>query len=134
MTKMLLIVSLILLTLFCSAGTHSTVREPAVAGMFYPGDSAELALMVAGHLNNVKDLPTIDGRIIALIVPHAGLIYSGQIAAYSYRLLENSDVDKLILCGPSHRFGFEGLSVYGPGVEWKMPLGKIACDDSVCVL
>lgn len=132
MTKMLLVVSLILLTLFCSAGTYSTVREPVVADMFYPADSAELARMVEGHLRNVKDLPAIDGRIIALIVPHAGLIYSGQIAAYSYKLLENSGVDKLILCGPSHRFGFEGLSVYGPGVEWKMPLGKIACHDSLC--
>jgi AmmeMemoRadiSam system protein B/AmmeMemoRadiSam system protein A len=132
MIRLQTVVSCILFILFCSAGTSSTVREPAVAGAFYPGDSAELARMVQGHLNNVKDLPTIDGRIIALIVPHAGLIYSGQIAAYSYKLLENSKVDKLILCGPSHRYRFEGLSVYGPGVEWKTPLGKVACHDSLC--
>jgi len=110
------------------------VREPAVAGAFYPGDSAELARVVQGHLAHVTDLPTIDGRIIALIAPHAGLIYSGQIAAYSYKLLENSNIDKLILCGPSHRYRFEGLSVYGPGVKWKTPLGKVACHDSICDL
>ena len=134
MARLQVAVCCFLLLLFCSAGTSSTVREPAVAGAFYPADSAELARVVQGHLGHVKDLPTIDGRIIALIVPHAGLIYSGQIAAYSYKLLESSQIDKLILCGPSHRYRFEGLSVYGPGVEWKTPLGKVACHDSLCNL
>ncbi len=126
------LIGFLLLGLFCSTATHSGVREPAVAGMFYPADSAELARIVQSHLDNVKDLPDVDGRIIALIVPHAGLIYSGQIAAYCYKLLENSEVDRLILCGPSHKFGFEGISVYGPGVEWKTPLGKVVCHDSLC--
>jgi len=132
MSKRSFLVGFLLLGLFCSAGTRSTVREPAVAGAFYPADSAQLAQMVEGHLNSVKKLPALDGQIIALIVPHAGLIYSGQIAAYSYKFLENSNINKVILCGPSHHFGFEGLSVYGPGVEWKTPLGEVVCDDSLC--
>ncbi len=134
MSKLQVAVCCFLFLLFCTSGTSSTVREPVVAGAFYPADSAGLARMVQGHLGDVKDLPAIDGRIIALIVPHAGLVYSGQIAAYSYKALENSNVDKLILCGPSHRHRFEGLSVYGPGVQWKSPLGKVACHDSLCNL
>ena len=122
-----------LMLIFSSPVTFPvTVREPVVADMFYPADSAELAQMVQEHLNNVKNLPSPDGQIIALIVPHAGLIYSGQIAAYSYKLLENSGVNKVILCGPSHRYGFEGLSVYGPGIQWKTPLGVVSCNDSLC--
>jgi AmmeMemoRadiSam system protein B/AmmeMemoRadiSam system protein A len=123
---------LILISVIWFSNVSATVRQPAVAGAFYPADSAELARMVQGHLNNVKNLPSIDGQIIALIVPHAGLIYSGPIAAYSYKLLENSGVDKVILCGPSHRYGFEGLSVYGPGIQWKTPLGVVSCNDSLC--
>ncbi len=87
--------------------------------------------MVEQHLQKAK-VPAIDGQIIALIVPHAGLIYSGPIAAYSYKLLENSGVNKVVLCGPSHRYGFEGLSVYGPGVEWQTPLGVVPCNDHLC--
>ncbi len=88
--------------------------------------------MVAGHLAKVFGLPTIDGQIIALIVPHAGLVYSGPIAAYSYKLLENSGVKKVILCGPSHRIPFQGLSVYGPEMTWRTPLGMVPCDNDLC--
>ncbi len=111
---------------------YGAVREPVVAGSFYPADSLELSKMVQGHLDKVENLPDIDGQLIALIVPHAGLIYSGQIAAYGYKLLENSGIDKVILCGPSHRFSFMGLSVFGPFVNWKTPLGVVKCNNSIC--
>ena len=109
-----------------------SVRRGAVAGMFYPSDSAELAGMIQGHLESATDLPVIDGQLIALIVPHAGLVYSGQIAAHAYKLLEHSEINKVVICGPSHRFGFRGISVYGPGVTWKSPLGTTPCDDALC--
>ena len=96
---------------FFSSSASGATRKPAVAGQFYPGNPDEPSAMVVGHLNNVPELPEIDGQIIALICPHAGLIYSGQIAAYSYKLLENSGIDKIILCGPAHRMHFEGISV-----------------------
>ena len=107
-------------------------RHPAVAGAFYPADSSALAAMVQEHFAQATDLPAIDGDIIALIVPHAGLIYSGAIAAYSYKLLEGSDVNRVILCGPSHRYPVKGASVYGPGVSWHTPLGAVKCDDELC--
>jgi len=111
---------------------QGAVREPAVAGTFYPGNPAELRQMVQNHLNNVHDLPNIDGQLMALIVPHAGLVYSGPIAAYSYKLLENSNFNKVIICGPSHRYRFTGLSAYGPFVTWKTPLGDVKCNNELC--
>lgn len=116
-----------------STGKVSTaVREPAVAGQFYPSDATELSMTVTVHLDQVTDLPKIDGRMIALIVPHAGLIYSGPIAAYAYKLLENSGIKKVILCGPTHRVRFRGLSVYGPDITWRTPLGMVPSDNELC--
>ncbi len=120
------------LCVMCARDISTAVREPAVAGQFYPADSGELAQMIADHLAKASPLPKIDGRIIALIVPHAGLVYSGPIAAYSYKLLEGSSVNKVILCGPSHRYRFDGMSVYGPGVQWRTPLGLVTCNDQLC--
>ncbi len=114
------------------AGVGAAVREPVVAGTFYPANPQDLKKMVTDHLAQVPAEERVDGQLIALVVPHAGLIYSGQVAAFGHRLLENSGVNKVILCGPSHQFGFRGLSVYGPGIIWKTPLGEVPCDDSLC--
>lgn len=127
-----MILGIIGLTAVCAFGASVTTRPPAVAGMFYPAAKAELSKMVTGYLQNVHGLPQIDGRIIAILVPHAGLVYSGQIAAYSYKLLENSHINKVILCGPSHRYRFQGISVYGPDVQWSTPLGLVPCNDNIC--
>jgi AmmeMemoRadiSam system protein B/AmmeMemoRadiSam system protein A len=118
--------------LFDSSASFSlTVRPPAVAGQLYPADSAELSRMVKQHLKDAGTPPYIDGTIIALVVSHAGLVYSGPIAACGYRLLEGRDVNTVVLCGPSHRYRFSGISAYGPGVVWQTPLGQVLCDDSL---
>ncbi|UCD63640.1 MAG: AmmeMemoRadiSam system protein B [Candidatus Zixiibacteriota bacterium] len=132
MKQHVVFLAVVVAVIVAGSGASAATRLPAVAGAFYPSDSAELATMVSGHLAGVRDLPEIDGQIIALIVPHAGLVYSGQIAAYGYKLLETAQMDNVVLCGPSHRFGFEGISVYGPGVKWKTPLGIVACSDRLC--
>lgn len=108
------------------------IRHPAVAGQFYPGNATELTYEIKQDLDQAVNLPEIDGQIMALIVPHAGIVYSGHIAAYAYKLLENSGINKVILCGGAHRFGFEGVSVYGPGIAWQTPLGLVHCDDILC--
>ena len=124
--------SVLLVCLVLTAGLEGAVREPAVAGSFYPADSSQLADLVQSHLDMAGNLPEINGQIIALVVPHAGLAYSGKIAAYSYKLLEDKDIENVILCGPSHRFRFDGLSVFGPFVTWKTPLGSIKCNNDLC--
>ncbi len=124
-------VILLIICCFLQPVDATTKRAPAVAGTFYPADSAELMSMVNQHLKSVGDLPKIDGQILALIVPHAGLIYSGEVAAYAYKMLEGTSVDKVILCGPSHRYRFSGISVYGPYIAWTMPFGTIQCDGQI---
>ncbi len=129
----LLMVSLIIVpNVFSRDSEPTTVRPPAVAGMFYPADSSQLRQLVSDQLAAVQELPEIDGRIIAIIVPHAGLVYSGPIAAYSYKALQGHDIREVILCGPSHKYRFKGLSVYGPGVAWKTPLGTVVSDNKLC--
>jgi AmmeMemoRadiSam system protein B/AmmeMemoRadiSam system protein A len=118
--------------ILAGAVVQATVRQPAVAGSFYPADSAELATMVHRHLADAGPVEKIDGELIALIVPHAGLVYSGPIAAYSYKLLEKAQPRTVILCGPSHRYPFRGISVFGAGVEWRTPLGTVKCNDQLC--
>ncbi len=132
MRKIWFAASLILPLLFAFGMAAEIERPPAVAGQFYPADSAELAQMVSGHLNAVEQLPTINGRLVALIVPHAGLVYSGQIAAYGYKLLKNRGINRVIMCGPSHRLRFDGISVYGPDVVWRTPLGRVHCNNELC--
>ncbi|MCP4570436.1 MAG: AmmeMemoRadiSam system protein B [FCB group bacterium] len=130
--KKILLLSAILIFSAAIITAAAEARHPAVAGRFYPNDPDELKQMVKGHLDKVENLPEIDGQIIALISPHAGLVYSGQIAAYGYKLLENSGIDKVILVGPSHQYPFEGVSVYGPGVTWSTPLGDVSCNTKLC--
>jgi AmmeMemoRadiSam system protein B/AmmeMemoRadiSam system protein A len=122
-------VALILFSL-CPANTVKDTRQPAVAGAFYSDNAHELLQTVNRHLNDAV-VPEIDGRIIALIVPHAGLVYSGAIAAHGYKLLENSEYKNVILVGPSHRYRFEGVSVYGPEIAWETPLGTIPCNNEL---
>jgi Predicted dioxygenase len=69
----------------------------------------------------------LDGRVAALIVPHAGYIYSGQIAAHSYKHVEGKTFDVVIVIGPSHRTYFQGASIYNKG-GYKTPLGIVPVD------
>ena len=109
--------------------SFESVRSPAVASLFYPGNPLELQQNVRELLDeasrDVVDLP--DDRILrALIVPHAGYVYSGSTAAKAYHLLNNyRDVfRRIILLGPAHRVWIQGIAC--PGVEaFETPLGRI---------
>lgn len=105
------------------------VRRPAVAGTWYPGDRSSLAEEIEGFLADVT--PTeVPGRLIALISPHAGLRYSGPVAAHAYALLRGNRDLTVVLVGPSHRVRFEGVSVYARG-SFATPLGEIPIDEPV---
>jgi AmmeMemoRadiSam system protein B/AmmeMemoRadiSam system protein A len=108
-------------------GAHiEKVRKPVVAGMFYPSDPHELRRMVEVYIGNAGKT-RIDGRIIALISPHAGYQYSGQVAAYAYTLVEGIDFDDVIVIAPSHRVDFFGASIYD-GEGYETPLGIVPID------
>jgi len=78
-------------------------------------------------LKNAKIKNPPKGTIHALLVPHAAHVCSGQIAAYAYKLVQGKDFQTVILLGPSHRYGFEGCSIYLKG-GYQTPLGTVAVD------
>jgi hypothetical protein len=104
----------------------SKVRLPAVAGLFYPADGAELGTMVDAL---VDAAPAVTQRPKALIVPHAGYIYSGAIAASGYSALAGlrAAVRRVLLLGPAHRVYIRGLGA--PTVDaFETPLGRVPLD------
>lgn len=99
------------------------IRPPAVAGAFYPDQPEALKEMIEEYLHRavVEKLKTAPR---AIIVPHAGYVYSGPVAAYAFKLLNNYPYENVILVGPSHHFSFENAISFPPGC-WQTPLGKM---------
>lgn len=105
--------------------TFSTkTRSPAVAGQFYPADPVQLAESLQQMLSQAK--PVTHSHIKAIIAPHAGYIYSGPVAASAYQCLQSQSdqIKRVILLGPSHRVGFEGIASISSN-EYQTPLGNI---------
>lgn len=102
------------------------IREPVVAGQFYPGNQETLRRQVQSLLRNVK-APKVRGKIYGLIVPHAGYDYSGQTAAYAFKQIESMEYNTVILIGPSHQVRFSGAAIY-PSGKWRTPLGDVEID------
>ena len=102
------------------------VREPILAGTWYPGEAGDLRRTIQGYLAAAKG-GAVQGELRGLVVPHAGHMYSGQVAAYAYSLLEGFPVERVILIGPSHRFGFKGISVDLQS-GYRTPLGTVPVD------
>jgi AmmeMemoRadiSam system protein B len=105
------------------------VRPPAVSGTWYPGSAATLAAAVDGYLSAAGTPPRFS-TLTAIIAPHAGLMYSGPVAAYAYRQLEQRHIDSVVLVGPSHFVAFDGVAVYRRG-GFDSPLG-VAPIDTAC--
>lgn len=103
------------------------VRTPAVAGSFYAHDPVELEGSVRRYLSEAKAVD-VEFPVRILIVPHAGYVYSGPVAATGYRLLEHLDgLERIVLLGPSHHVWFPGLAL--PGADLlETPLGMVAVD------
>jgi AmmeMemoRadiSam system protein B len=105
------------------------VRPSAVAGHWYPGTRDALLREVDAHLASAgRDAASRCPR--AIIAPHAGLVYSGPVAAWAYALVGECRYTAVVLVGPSHFVGFEGVSIWPRG-EWQTPLGTIAVADSL---
>jgi MEMO1 family protein len=104
-------------------------RKPVVAGSFYPSNPEHLKRDIDGYLKDA-DKKKLSGELLGLISPHAGYIYSGPVAAYSYKQLMGSDVKLAIVLAPSHRARFDGASVIDAGI-FETPLGKVEIDERI---
>jgi len=106
------------------------VRRAAVAGMFYDSNPGRLRDEINKYLH--KATPEgVEGEVIALISPHAGYVYSGQAAAFGFKLLDKSKIKRAVVLAPTHRVGFRGVSI--PQVSgYETPLGVVRLDSTAC--
>jgi AmmeMemoRadiSam system protein B len=109
-----------------------SIRPPAVAGAWYPGAPDDLARHVDRYLAAADADASPEARLstlTALIAPHAGLMYSGPVAAHAYRLLRNRPVELAVLVGPSHFIGFDGVAV-SRAAGFGTPFGVVPIDQA----
>jgi uncharacterized protein, PH0010 family len=102
------------------------VKEPDLAGSWYSASKSQLEAELKSYLDAANP-EVIDEPVLAIIVPHAGYVYSGPVAAYGYKAIEGKGIKTVIVLGFSHRKYLDGISIYG-GTSWKTPLGEIAVD------
>ncbi len=113
-----------------SLSRNTDVRPPAVAKLFYPGDPRALADEVAAYLDQTEETLLAPGFPKAVIVPHAGYIYSGPVAASAYDLLRPARgiVRRVVVLGPCHRVPVRGLAL--PAARaFETPLGRVRLDE-----
>jgi AmmeMemoRadiSam system protein B/AmmeMemoRadiSam system protein A len=106
--------------------TMSLNREPCVAGLFYPADPGGLQSALDAHLGSAADWPS---EAKAVIVPHAGYIYSGAVAGRAYAALRHraDKISRVVLLGPAHRLAFSGIAL--PSADaFTTPLGAVPID------
>ena len=101
------------------------VRKAAVAGSFYPSSAKEIRSMIGPWLHPVSE----GAALQALIVPHAGYVYSGEVAASAFsRIPRGHSYKRVFLLGPSHRVDFQGASVNTGCAQAETPLGQVPID------
>lgn len=96
---------------------------PVVAGTFYPGRPEALRQLV-GRLLAEASPPPLPGPLRGLIVPHAGYVYSGPVAATAYRTLAGNAFEHVVVVGPSHFVWFHGVA-RPDAAAWATPLGSV---------
>jgi hypothetical protein len=111
------------------------LRRAAFAGSWYPRSAGAIAVEVDGYLE-AAGTPRVEGRLVALVSPHAGLHYSGPVAGHSYSLLRayallrERETLTVVLVGPAHRRAFEGIALHARGA-WESPLGSVPVDEEL---
>ncbi|MFZ2456898.1 MAG: AmmeMemoRadiSam system protein B [Candidatus Altiarchaeia archaeon] len=104
------------------ASDKKSVRESVIAGSWYPGKKEDLAKLIDSFLGNADNAGL--GDVKALIAPHAGYAYSGQVAAHAYKQIAGKEYKKVMILAPSHHVGFRGASI--PDYTYfETPLGEI---------
>ncbi|MHC1743615.1 MAG: AmmeMemoRadiSam system protein B [Syntrophobacteraceae bacterium] len=102
------------------------IRESVIAGTWYPGRPESLKSEISRYIDQAGTAH-LAGELVGLVVPHAGYVYSGGVAAHAYKLLEEQPFDRVIILAPSHRAYFKGASVYTLG-GYRTPFGVVPLD------
>ena len=132
------------------SGRPGGIREPAVAGTFYPGQPERLAAGVDRYVAEAREAlaaraagsasgrsvsagprsPAAGGALVAIVVPHAGHVYSGPIAGFAYASIDPSVVERVVLMGPAHYVPVDGIGL-STATAWRTPLGDVELDAEV---
>jgi AmmeMemoRadiSam system protein B len=102
------------------------VRRSVIAGSWYPGTEEQLRKTVQGYLDNVEK-EELEAELVGLISPHAGYIYSGQVAAYVYKQLDGATYDAVAVISPVHRMPLGRFAVTS-AAAYETPLGLVKLD------
>jgi len=139
----IILIFLFILTMPCFVSADE-IREPAVSGAFYSDSKDELTKTVDDFLESAKQVE-VKGKPLAIVVPHAGYIYSGRVAAEAFRQLKGKAIETFVVVGPCHGrtwemvagrrvmiypYSFDGISVYSEGA-YRTPLGLIKIDEKL---
>jgi len=131
LSRILIIAGIVFLFSSCNGQTNSTRslkidRQPAVAGSFYLAEKSGLLKLVTEYFN--KAPAVLKQQPLAIIVPHAGYVFSGGVAAAGYKQIDrNATFKHVFIIGSSHTTYFEGASAYSIG-DFITPLGKVTVD------
>lgn len=125
-TQWLIAIVAIVTLQYSLATTPQNVRQPGVAGSFYPADPKALAAMIDDMLAHASP-PPINDPILAVVAPHAGYEYSGPVAAYTYAALKGRKFSRVVVIAPSHYEAFDFTAVFD-GDAYATPLGAVQVD------
>ncbi len=102
----------------------NNIRKSVVSGSFYPSDQKQLQQMIDNYLQELPPKQENYEKILGVIAPHAGFVYSGKCAAYAYREVQGKDFDLAVVIAPSHQYGDFYFSV-GNFDAYQTPLGLV---------
>ncbi len=111
-------------------GEARNVREPVVAGRFYPDSKTELSKKINNYMDKAS-IVNLPGKPVAIIAPHAGYQYSGSVAAHSYKAIKDYGFKRVILLAPSHYSRYRGASILDVDA-YKTPLGLVKLNQGIC--
>jgi AmmeMemoRadiSam system protein B/AmmeMemoRadiSam system protein A len=126
-TARIIVYLILYLGITVSLSFAGDAKSPNAAGSFYPDNARELSDKIDSLISKA-DPEQMPGEIFALISPHAGYDFSGGVAAYGYKLIKGKNYKTVVVIGPSHFFGFHGISVYPKGTFYT-PLGGVEVDE-----
>jgi AmmeMemoRadiSam system protein B len=109
-----------------AAGSSGTVRRSVIAGTWYPDDPKRLRAMIDGFLACVPK-QRLEGKLVGLVAPHAGYVYSGQVAAHAYAQLSAGAFSRVIVVSPVHR-SYPGSFAVTEMAYYETPLGLVPVD------
>ncbi len=128
--KRRLYVLMLLMSTAAGLSTAQGMRPAVFAGGFYDADPVRLAGLVDGYLKNAAAPPAWAKDVRLLICPHAGYIYSGQTAAFAYRMVQGRPPATVVVVGTSHQYPLDGASIYLKG-GFETPLGTVPVDEAL---